>query len=227
VTGNIIVSGSANLSFRNNSSCAVFTWVSSGTLNDGGKIVTCTALSLTNTGKLTLTGTWRVSGNAAIGNNQAGTDVTGMILQKTGSGTLNLVGAGAVTISRLITDAATTTTWTNSVNVVTITNYTAGNWDNCTWKSNLLGTPFHIAAPAGVVVTGLNVTDCDNSAGTTIDASDGTCTDGGGNTGFLWSVPPVPPGPSPTPTPTGPNWMTAKGVRPSKSAVAVGNGIGV
>jgi len=36
-----------------------------------------------------------------------------------------------------------------------------------------------------------------------------------------------PPGPAPAPTPTGPNWMTAKGVRPSKTGLAVANGIGV
>jgi len=68
---------------------------------------------------------------------------------------------------------------------VTIETYRAGDWDGAIITST--GT-WYLVMPAGVVVTGLNITNCDASGGEEIDVSDGTSTDGGGNVNFKWPV---------------------------------------
>jgi len=66
---------------------------------------------------------------------------------------------------------------------IIILSYTAGDWDGVTMLSDTPGTPFYLNVPgAGITVASATFTDCDASGGGEIDASDGTCTDGGGNT---------------------------------------------
>jgi hypothetical protein len=92
-----------------------------------------------------------------------------------------------MTISRLILTAGRTYTWSSSGGTLTVSNRIAGDWDNTTWVSNVPTQPYDIYDPVGLPVSGLNVTDCHNT-GVEIDASDGTCTDGGRNYGFRFTA---------------------------------------
>jgi hypothetical protein len=117
---------------------------------------------------------------------------SGATIQHTGAANVIInIGTYTTTISRLILKAGQSYLFTASNNIATVSNRSPGDWDNMVWASTLLGGAWHVNAPAGAV-TGLNVTDCHN-VGAVIDASDGTCIDGGGNTGFLWPSPPLPP----------------------------------
>ena len=88
--------------------------------------------------------------------------------------------------------------------------HVAGDWDGGIVVSSNPGTAATIAAEAGMVVSNMTVTDI-NNGGAAIDASDGTNTDGGGNTG--WNF-------------TG-GGATGSSVARQKSSTSVGVGIGV
>ena len=69
-----------------------------------------------------------------------------------------------------------------------ILTYTAGDLDNSDISSSTPGVPVSISWPGSPVATGSTFTDIDASGGSEIDADDGTCTDGGGNTNILFPV---------------------------------------
>ena len=69
-----------------------------------------------------------------------------------------------------------------------ILTYTAGDLDNTDISSSTPGVPVSIAWPGSPIASGSTFTDVDASGGSEIDASDGTCTDGGGNTNIDFGV---------------------------------------
>ena len=69
-----------------------------------------------------------------------------------------------------------------------ILNYTAGDLDATDIRSSIPGTPVSISWPGSPVASGSTFTDIDASGGSEIDASDGTCTDGTGNTNIDFGV---------------------------------------
>jgi len=96
----------------------------------------------------------------------------------TGNGDYNV----AVTFNRLILTAATTHTF-KSGEAITLENYTNGDWDDTILVSDTPGSHWDFVNPAGMVVVGINVTD--SYATNSINASDPTNTDSGGNNA-LW-----------------------------------------
>jgi hypothetical protein len=101
--------------------------------------------------------------------------------------TVTLLTGGSVstfastTVRRLILTVGQTYTFTAAIgSPLVISNYTAGDWDG-TVLTGLV--TWYMSAPAGVVVSNVNVANS-NNGGPEIDASDGTNTDGGGNTGW-------------------------------------------
>lgn len=170
-------------------SCVSLT-IAAGSINTQNKDITCagdlifggTSLSL---GTSTLTST----GNGATLRMTATTrDTAQATFVHTGSAaTLDLAGGGATVIARLDLQAGATYTWAAGSDALIVLAVVAGDWNTQTWVSDTPGSEYTIAAPAGVSVSGLNVTDCHNVM-YDIDASDGTCTNGGNNVGFLWTT---------------------------------------
>jgi hypothetical protein len=85
------------------------------------------------------------------------------------------------TFTRLILTAGTTHTVTAGT-TLTLSNYTAGDFDGISFLSDTSGTAFNFANPANMVVSNMTVTDC--NATNMVDANDGTNTTGGGNTNW-------------------------------------------
>jgi len=133
-------------------------------------------------------------------------NVTGSL---TLSSTASITVSGSVTVARLILSAGETYTIWSGANVLTIGSYTAGDWDGATLQGNA-GFDWNMSAPAGMVVSNMAVADSNNS-GAAIDASDGTNTDNGDNTGWNF-VAPAPPATASTP-------------KQSKCSIGIGIGI--
>ena len=84
------------------------------------------------------------------------------------------------TYDRLILKSGKTYT-VPSGDVITILNYTAGDWDGAIIESDAPDHPIHLNVPAGgIVVVGTKFTDCWAAGGGVIDATNGGI-DGGGN----------------------------------------------
>lgn len=181
----VIDAGAGTVTLSTALSCASVN-VSSGSFVSANKAITVTTgwydnATAVNLGSSVLT----LAGGATYVAILSGTRTTsGATIQHTGTSNVIVnIGTYTTTVSRLILKAKQSYLFTASNNIATISNHTAGDWDNMTWRSTFATGAYHISAPAGVAPTGLNVTDCHN-VGAVIDASDGTCTDGGGNEGF-------------------------------------------
>lgn len=170
--------------------------MSCNTLTISAGSFTTAANNLTASGNLTLGGT-----NITLGANvtmtgsgrtiaitAAGTvTTTACVLILQNATTLNL---GTRTISRLQCTGGYTYTFTAGSSVLTITNYTAGDWrqgsGTTTWRSSIPGTQYRIAAPANTVVTNMDIQDCNNSAGILINALAGSNKNSGNNVNILF-----------------------------------------
>lgn len=93
-----------------------------------------------------------------------------------------LVRADGETLNRIKFNSNPTITWQASESV-SITNYTATDWDGATFVSSTPTTQASINLGAAATVSNMTVTDNDNN-GTRINAYNGTNTDGGNNTGW-------------------------------------------
>ena len=154
---------------------------------------------------VTVTGTFQPATKLYL---QAAPDVSGATAQLAADGLIQ--AQASKTIGRIIAPVGAWEIKATGGNVLTIGSYTATEWDGSTLTSETGGVSADIVAPAGMVVSGMTVTDI-NNGGAEIDASDGTNTDGGGNTG--WNF-------------TG-GGATGSSVARQKSSTSVGIGIGV
>ena len=142
-------------------------------------------------GTWTMTGTLRSSGASkvfcsfTVGGN---INLSGLIVHFQTDAYLRLVYTSPRTIARLILTAGKTYQWDYALtaDALTITTAAEGDWDNSIWECMYPGSTYRIIAPAGVVVTGLSVTDCYN-LGADVTVMSGT--DGGGNDGFVFTTP--------------------------------------
>jgi hypothetical protein len=156
----IITAGSFNSESKAVTISGNFAWNSSNTL-----ILTSTTLTMTgNSTAFTITASGTITITSLF-----------LILQK--SVTIN---TGTRTINRLITTNGYTYTFTATTNILTVSNFSAGDWQG-TWVSSSPGTYYYVYAPANVAIINLNVTDCNNMGGHLINASDVSNTDGGHN----------------------------------------------
>jgi hypothetical protein len=96
----------------------------------------------------------------------------------------------ARTISRLIITPGKTITF-NSSNILTVTNFTAGDWsgtyvNKITLQSSVGGSPFAINAPTGIIVLWVIFSSCNATGGAKIKAY--YCDDSGNydSTGITW-----------------------------------------
>jgi hypothetical protein len=164
--------------------------VNTGNFTTGNNAITASGNVLLGGGTLNLgTSDLTMSGNGVTARISATTRTTNnasFIFTGT-SATLDLANSGDTTIHDLVLAAGASYTWTPTANTLTISTYVAGDWDNTTWVSGTPGTPYHISAPAGIVLDGVSVTDAHNT-GTLIDAIAPTNHDGGHNEGFRFRV---------------------------------------
>jgi len=84
-----------------------------------------------------------------------------------------------MTVNRLIRSSSTTMT-VSAGTTFTLSNYTSGDWNGTTTQSDSGGSDFTFANPSGMTMLSSSWKDTD--ASNTIDATDGSNTDLGGNT---------------------------------------------
>jgi len=174
----------------------------SGGLDLNGQTLTCASFS-NRTANSVLNGDINCSGASVTLDNS---DITGTLTMLS---TASLALLSSLSIARLILSAGETYTIVAAPSVLTIGSYTAGDWDGATLQGSA-GTDWNMSAPAGMVVSNMAVADSNNS-GAAIDASDGTNTDNGDNTGWNF-VAPAPPATASTP-------------KQSKCSIGIGIGI--
>jgi hypothetical protein len=155
-----------------------------GIFSCGGNNITASGdVVFGGTGNLTLACTVTLTGNGtSITVSTTGTKtLTSMVLVCQGtSHTLDLCNHASVTMSRLVTKTAgQTITWTpRSTRAVTISSYTAADWGGVDgslvlWRSATSGTQYYISAPASIIVSYIDIQDC-NNGGSEVDANNGT-----------------------------------------------------
>lgn len=142
-------------------------------------------------------GTFTTSSNVTIRMPGGGTGVTltdtsnvGNILLNSGS-VLNIItGAGAnVTIKDILTNVRPSNINMSTTGTFNLSNLSlAGNAGNAvTFQSNSAGTQFRISKPSGTITASyLNIKDSNASGGASWLANNGTNSDGGNNTGWVF-----------------------------------------
>ena len=190
-TGAVSINSTATVTMGGDWDAGTFAWDSGNFVLNNHTLTVRGTLAMDpvlTSGICTLTGTIFVDPTALtfanIVRRHATSSITGLTIRvgTTAAVVLGLVSMGSETISRLICTGAGVG-WPNSANIVTISNYAPGDWNNATWATDAPGTPWHLSAPSPFTVTGLNATDTHN-AGAIVTVAGGT--NGGGNEGFTW-----------------------------------------
>lgn len=174
-----LMTGSQAVTLLDAFACTNFTIAS--TLLQNGKSITCNYLTSSGTNSVFDSDLYIVT-SATF--SAAPADSTGLILHPSNGAAISMA---TMSISRLVLPTGGSYHFGSSATkLLTILNYTTGDWDNTTWRATLGYTEYHIAAPPGVIVTGVDVAMCEND-GETIDATDVTNTDNGLNIGWTFT----------------------------------------
>lgn len=175
---------------------ATFVGNFNGVININGSLNSTTYNNGTSTINLG-TSTINCSGNWISGSNHI-IDVGTARINFTGTPTITTAGkalptislagnttfVGGSTISRMINGGTTPQVTFNAGQSYTFSNYTSGDWNGFRFVSNSPETSYTFIAPAGVSVSNVIVTDCNNTGEEIIAYTTNGNVDGGRNEGW-------------------------------------------